>query len=232
MSRDGQLDLQPMPRYMVIFTAIVALNVALVGWSVLQKHLFASPQTEYLATSTTDESTIDESSTDLPASDKVFSDQKSDNRTSSDAAFEAGPTESASDLARPLTAQEQLERLQPPEIVSDAVVTAQDDPLFEEIRKQAANHFPELNSSWDFSSSVDHAKPAPQDLGHRNSSPTPTELAVIQTKLESLQGLNRAALRLIHLAGQQRMLGQEEQAQRSIQQCRQIQTLMLDLLQH
>jgi hypothetical protein len=217
MSQNLQPNLQQMPRSLAIFAAMIALNTLLVGWSVLQKHLWASPQSETNSSA---------------ASSKLSGDELTGDELTSDELIGTRPAESNGENAPPLTAQEQLKQLLPPEIAPDTAAIAPDDPLFDEIRKQAANHFPELNSGWDFSSSSDQAEAAPQDWHALNLGPSSTEMAVIQTKLETLGQLNWAALRLVHLAGQQRQLGHEEQARRSMRQCQQVRTLMLDLLQN
>lgn len=206
MSNDlnsNQMPRPQMPRPMAIFIALIAMNAVLVGWSVLQKHLWALPiESEVAAASEVSDS-------------------------------------SENDSSRPLTAQERLDRLEAPEIVEgENSVIEPDDPLLDEIRKQAARHFPELDSGWDDSSGPDPSEQASEkengaiyDLTARSSSLSPIQMSVLETKLECLGELNGAALHLVHLARQQLRLGQEEQARSTMQQCRQIQRLMADLLQ-
>jgi hypothetical protein len=176
-------DPRPMPRLLAIFSLLMAVNIALVSWSVLQKHLWASTQ--------------EGKDGQPPVAEQV------------DAA--------ESDL-RPLTAQEQLERLEPPEIVEDAPAAAPDDSLLDEIRKAAAIQFPELSASPDRS-------PDTPLIESR------AEVEVLEAKLEIVVQLGKAALSLIQLSQWQHENGFAEQAEHSIQQSRQLRQIMIELLE-
>jgi len=138
---------------------------------------------------------------------------------------ENDPSETKPDLVDAFTegksapAHPSLETLEVP-----AANVPDDDPLLNEIRKHAATQFPELSLSSEQTDRHPVVSPEPKSSHYRN------DLELVHHRLQVVSHLNSAAALLVKTAVHQSQLGQQSQADLTLERVQQLKMLMVELL--
>lgn len=125
---------------------------------------------------------------------------------------------------------QRLKTLDSPELSGSAPSSSipEDDPLMNEIRKQAAAQFPDVFEPQNSTPPAAPSSPSSAPFASLTQSQTPP--STLHTRLTTIGKLNDAALGLVQLSAQQRELGHHEQAELSLVRVQQLRSLMIELL--
>jgi hypothetical protein len=118
-----------------------------------------------------------------------------------------------------LTPEEKLRQLAPPVLHSNPQPVADDDPLMAEIRRQAAEQFPDI------------IVPSAQASDAKLSSDKTTVTSDLQSRLAAVGQLSNVAQSLLQLSSELRASGKAAEADKIDLQAQQLQTTIREMLQ-